>query len=105
MISILLAQRLQIGNEPIEGPLQGIDTIGDLVSKLMEFATPFALIILFFVFVWGGYDLLLSQGRPEKIKSAKAKFTTGIIGFALIVSAYIIAFLFKYIFNLGNGAI
>ena len=101
----VLAQRVNIGNEVVEGPLKGINTIGDLVSKVMEFATPLALVILFFVFAWGGYDLLLSQGKPDKIRSAKAKFTTGIIGFALVVSAYIVAFLLKYIFNLGNGAI
>ena len=101
----ILAQSMRVGGQPIEGPLKGIDNLGGLVSKLLEFLTPVALVILFFVFVWGGYDLLLSQGNPEKVKSAKAKFTTGIIGFILIISAYIIVRLLSAMFGLGKGAL
>lgn len=107
-----LAQELQIGINmspgaptvpPINGPLVGIKTLGDVVNKGIDFIMPFGAIILFFVLVWGGYDFLLSRGNPEKIKGAQAKLTTGIVGFILLVSSYFIVKLLAKIFGLDNG--
>lgn len=90
----------------ISGPLDPqIQTVGDLVSRIMQFLIPLAIVILFFVFISGGYDLLLSRGNPEKMKSAKAKFTAGIIGFILMVSSYMIVKLVAVIFGLEGGGL
>jgi len=69
----------------------------------VKFLIPLAGIILLMVMIWGGYDYMMSRGQPEKIKSAQAKITTGIIGFALLVFSYIIAKLVATIFGLGQG--
>ncbi len=94
------------GNNPsgegigISGPLDKIVTVGDLVSRITQFLIPVAALILFFVLISGGYDLLMSQGNPEKLKSARAKITAGVIGFVLMIASYMIVKLISSIFGL-----
>ncbi len=100
----LLAQGLKISGVDINGPLVGISSIGDVVNKVLNFFVfPVAGIILLFVFIWGGYDFILSRGSPEKVKSAWAKFTTGIIGFLILVFAYFFVRLISKIFGINSG--
>ena len=103
----LLAQNLQIGGQNFKGPLDpNLNTIGDVVNTVVfNFLIPISAVILLFVFIWGGYDFLLSQGSPDKIKSGRAKIVTGLIGFVLILMAFTFAKLGAYIFGLGNGVL
>jgi len=99
-----LAQNLKINGKDIAGPLNSqITDLGSLVNRLMLFIVPLAAVILLFVLIWGGIDLMMSRGTPEKIKGARAKITAGLIGFFLLVSAYFIARLVATIFGLGTG--
>lgn len=102
----LLAQKIKIGGQEIIGPLgDEITNLGDLVNKLVDFIIPLSGIILLLVLIWGGYDYLLSHGDPEKVKSGKAKITTGIIGFIIIILAYTLTKLIAYIFGMqGLGS-
>ncbi len=100
---MLIAQRVKIGNHEIVGPLQGIETIGDVVNRVLGFFVPFVGIILTLTFVWAGYDLLTSGGNPEKVKSAKAKLTTAIIGVIILVGSFLVAKIAAYIFNLDSA--
>lgn len=99
----ILAQQVDIGGQPITGPLQGINNLSDIVNKVVEFLIPLAGIILLLVLIWGGYDYLMSQGNPEKIKGAQAKITTGIIGFVLLVVSYVVVKLIAKIFGFDVG--
>ena len=100
-----LAQRVKIGDQEIIGPLTGtgIETIGDVINRILSFFVPFVGIILTLTFVWAGYELLTSGGNPEKVKSAKAKLTTAIIGVIVLVLSFLIAKLAAYIFNLDTA--
>ena len=103
----LLAQEIHIGTEGatvIKGPLSGINNLSDLVNKVLVFIVPFAAIILFFVLVWGGFDFLMSQGNPEKIKSGRMKIITGLIGFFILVFSIAIVRLLGFIFGLGDSS-
>ena len=82
-----------------------IKTLGDLVNRIIQFLIPLAAVILLVVFIWGGYDYMMSQGSPEKVKSAQAKITTGIIGLVLLLVSYVIVRLISQIFGLGGGII
>ncbi|SRR5690606_6870884 len=105
----VLAQGLQIETEgspvTVEGPLQNINNLGDLINLLMNFLVPLAGIILFFVLIWGGYDVLLSRGEADRLQSGKNKITAGIIGIVLLVLSYLIVNIIGYIFGLGDGVI
>lgn len=99
-----LAQKVTINNQTINGPVVGINDLGGLVSKIVNtFLIPLAGIILFIVLLWGGYSFITSRGNPEKVKSARAKITTGLIGFILLIVSYLIVRLLSYVFGLGNG--
>ncbi len=100
-----LAQAVSVGGQRIYGPLEGINTIGDLINRLIAFILPLAGVILILIFIWGGYDLILSQGQPDKIKSAKAKITAGIIGFLLLIFSYVIVKLITTIFGFNAGSL
>lgn len=99
----LIAQVLNVGGQEIKGPLVGINNVADLVNKVLSVLIPFAGIILLLVLIWGGYDFMMSQGNPEKIKSAQAKITTGIIGFILLAISYLLVRVIAVIFGLGGG--
>lgn len=103
-----VAQGLQIqpsGAAPVNitGPLVGINNLGDLVNTLMSFLLPISGVILFFILVWGGYDILMSQGESERLQSGKNKITAGIIGIVLLVLSYLITNILGYIFGVGGG--
>lgn len=108
-MSKLLAQGLQINTNSspvtIEGPLQNVDNLGDLVNLLMSFLLPIAGVILFFILIWGGYDILLSRGESEKLQIGKNKITAAIIGIVLLVLSYLLTRIFGYVFGLGDGTI
>ncbi len=99
----LIAQTVNINGQSIEGALVGISTIGDIVTRILGILIPIAGIILLFVLIWGGYDYMMSQGNPEKIKSAQAKMTTGIIGFVLLIISFFLVRLIAKIFGLDTG--
>lgn len=106
-----LAQQLKFRSKDgvetvINGPLKFKDgeiTLGDLINRVMNFLIPIAGVILFLIIIWGGYDFLMSGGEPDKIKSGKAKITSGLIGFGLLLFAYVAAKLVGFIFGLGSA--
>ncbi len=100
-----MAQNIVISGQTITGPLVGINNIGDLINKLMQFLIPLAAIILLLVFIWAGYDYMMSQGNPEKVKSAQAKLTTGLLGIILLAVSYMVVRFISFIFGLGGGII
>jgi len=107
MIGVLLAQCVKVNGQRICGPAKQfngapISTPADLVNQIMPFAYGFSLVILLFVFIWGGFDLMTSRGAPEKIKSARAKLTSGIVGVILLATAFLITQFVSRIFGLGT---
>ncbi|PIZ62589.1 hypothetical protein COY16_03885 [Candidatus Roizmanbacteria bacterium CG_4_10_14_0_2_um_filter_39_13] len=107
----LLAQSLNFQVGPtgssrtiaIQGPLVGINSLADIVTVIMSFLYPFAGAIFLGVVIWGGFDLLTSHGEAEKLNSGRSKITSGIIGFILLATSYILAKLLGFIFGVGEG--
>lgn len=96
------AQCLNIGTQQICGPLKGINNISDVVNIVMIFVLPFAAVILFFVLLWGGYDLMTSAGSEEKIQNGRMKMTAGVIGFVLLAVSYILVGIIAGFTGLGG---
>lgn len=106
MKNTYLAQSMNINGTSLQGPLDPqIKDVGSLVSRVLSFILPLAGVVLLFVFIWGGYDFMMSQGNPERIKSAQAKITSGIIGFFILVTAYLVVRVIATIFGLGSTGI
>src|SRR3989344_4494651 len=89
----------------IQGPLVGINNLGDIINLSLKFLLPLAAVVLFFVIVYGGDGPFVSPGEPGKNKDGRNKITTGIIGFVLLVLSYVIVKLIAWIFGLGGGII
>ncbi len=109
MNPFLLAQ-LKIGNETIDSPLvdkngNQYSNLGQIIGAVTNFLIPIGAVILLFVLIWGGYDFMLSQGSPDKIKSARAKIVSGVVGLILMVFAFIIAKLISTIFDINGGVL
>lgn len=102
-----LAQKVNIGGKDIQGQLKlpgnAELTVGGLVSVLLPFVITVCSILLFFIFVWGGYDFMMSRGDPGRVKAARAKITTGIVGFVILVLSYFIVNLISYVFGVGGS--
>lgn len=98
-----LAQKLTVGGQDIEGPLVGIEKVGDIVSKLLTFLIPLGGILFLLVFIWGGIDIIMSQGSPEKWKTARLKITYAVVGFVLLAVAFLFVKLIETIFGLNTG--
>jgi hypothetical protein len=98
---------LQIGSENIPqiASLPGGKELNlvNIVNALVTFLIPLGAMILFVFLLWGGFDFLMANGEPEKMKSGKAKITSGIIGFVLLVFAYVITKILASIFGIGSS--
>ena len=99
----LLAAEVRINGMVIKDKLSGIDTLADVVNRMVPFIISLGGVLLFLILVWGGYDVMMSQGNPEKMKSGKAKITTAIVGFILLILSYFITKLISTIFGFGQG--
>ena len=105
MIPSVFAQDINVNGMSIKGPLVGYTNIADIINNVLPFVMTLAGIILFFVLMWGGFDYVTSQGQPEKLKTANAKITAGVIGFVLLVLSFLITRVLAYIFGVGQGII
>lgn len=67
--------------------------IGDLFSGptgLVTLFVMFAGILLLLYLIMGGYEMMTSGGVPEKMAAGKQKITGGLIGFAIVLFAFLI---------------
>lgn len=107
MTTKLLAQQINIGGEAIQGPLKlpgGEEaTVGGLTSVLSQFAIGAASIILLLILIWAGFDVIRSRGNPQKLSAARLKIVYAIVGYILLVSAFLITRLVANAFGLGAG--
>ncbi len=63
------------------------DTIGQLIRVALGFLGVIAVVII----LYGGFKWMVAGGNDEKVAEAKRLIIAGIIGLAIILSAYAIA--------------
>ena len=66
------------------------DNFEDFITSLIRSLTVIASPILVLMIVWGGFTFVVSGGKPEKAKKGRDIIKYAIIGFAIIVFAWII---------------
>ncbi len=82
--------------------LSGLDSIGEILSKLTPILFTIAGIILFLFFFMAGFSYLTSSGDPKKTEAAKARITESLIGFVIIITAFWLVQIAAFIFNLED---
>jgi hypothetical protein len=62
--------------------------LGDIISALLPYVFSAAGLILLLYLIYGGIQLMLSQGDPKAMQASQAKITNAVIGFVIIFLAY-----------------
>ena len=74
-------------NLAIPSQMSDIQTAVDTLVNLIFAGMVFAAIV---VIAWSGYDMVISQGDPGKIKAAKDQIAWAITGIVVTIFAFII---------------
>ena len=76
-----------------------------VVADIIKIVLGFLGIIAVILILYAGFKWMTSGGNEEKVSSAKKILTAGIIGLAIILSAYLIAnFIINRIYGAVNGS-
>lgn len=72
---------------------------GGVVSRLLVFIFPLAGLILFFMLVWGGFEMLIGAPTKKSMESGRNRVTAAIVGFLLLFSSYWIWQIIEVVFG------
>lgn len=62
--------------------------ISFILSNLISLFYTAAAVVLVFMFLWGAYDWMTSEGEKEKIQSAQRKILNAMIGIIIFAAAF-----------------
>ncbi|MBD3250609.1 MAG: hypothetical protein GF381_03515 [Candidatus Pacebacteria bacterium] len=75
----------------VEVPDEGFaDSIGSLITALLNFVMLIAALLVFMYLIWGGIEWITSGGDKSKTESARNKITAAIIGLIVLAASYAI---------------
>lgn len=75
--------------------------LGSFVSKSVSAIILVAGLATFMYMVYGGIQWIMSGGDKGKLEEARNKITNGIIGLAIVASAWAVYLLIDYFFGIG----
>jgi len=75
------------GNAPINLNDQNL-TIGTIISAFLPYIFAIAGILLLIYLIFGGLQLMTSQGEPKAVGAARQHITNALIGFVIIFFAF-----------------
>ena len=80
-------------SNPFKG--SGINSVPDFLDKLIDLLINFGAVIVVFFVVFAGFQFVMAQGNPEKIKKAKDVLMYTLIGAAILLGAKVISEVIK----------
>ncbi len=89
-----------------DGTPTGVPTLRCLelvYGNILSLSSYFIILVLFIMFVVGGYNYLTSFGSPDKVKKAQTTLRFAIIGFVLYLSAFLILKTIQFLFLDGSS--
>ena len=75
---------------PTSSNCTNIECLYGKFVEIMNWVFAFAIVIAVILIIIGGVQYMTAGGDDEKIKKAKAKFIWGLVGVAIVVSAWVI---------------
>lgn len=103
----VFAQSLKVSSWD-ECMINGVPTLSCIeiiFGNILTMSTVFIILILFIMFVYGGFQYLTSFGNAEKIKKAQSTLKYALFGFILFVSSYLILKIIDILFLGGENKI
>lgn len=76
--------------QSIPNPIGRATTIKDVLVNVLRALLGLLGILGVFMFIWGGYQFLLSGGNAESVKRGKATMFWASIGLAVIVGSWVL---------------
>ena len=77
------------------------DSLGSFVSKTFSAVLLVAGLATFMYLVYGGIEWVMSGGDKGKLEAARGKITNGVIGLAIVASAWAVYLIIDYFFGIG----
>lgn len=68
----------------------GVNTGGELISKILETTFFAAGFMAFFWMVWGAFQYIMASGKKDELQKARSRITYAIIGLMVVLLAYFI---------------
>ena len=91
---------------PATGPGTGFNinngTLGNLITVVLPYVFGAAGILLLIYLVLGGLEMMTSKGEPKAMQSAQGKITNALIGFIIVIFAFVIVQLFGQLLGIKN---
>lgn len=72
----------------LQNPLQ-VNSVTGLVQKFVEIFSYFVIILAVLAFIWVGFQFILAQGKPDRLKELKGWLAWIVIGVAVVIGARI----------------
>ena len=79
------------------------DTLGTIISVAYTYLIPLAGTGFLLGLIWGGFQYLTSAGDPKKTEKAKGIITAAVIGFIIVITAFVISQIINQVFTLGGS--
>lgn len=83
-----------------QAPTGGERFLGLLLPKLVGITLVFGGVAFFFMFLWGAVSWIISGGDKAHVEAAKARITSSLVGFILMISVFAIAALIETFFKI-----
>jgi len=95
-------EKIIVGQEEVvtlQNPLKGVNSIGDLVYKVIDFFMGLSYVVLAIFLILSGFKFVKAQGNPEELEDAKRTFKFTIIGGLLLIGANTIVKVLEKLIN------
>ncbi|HEU5114754.1 MAG TPA: hypothetical protein VFT82_03235 [Candidatus Paceibacterota bacterium] len=83
----------------IPNPLNGVNSISDLIYQVVQVVVDFSYVIIAFFLLLSGFKFITAQGSDSKLEDAKKTFFYTIIGAALVIGAQVIVSVLQSVFK------
>ncbi len=100
----LIAQNVDLNSiqsgAGLNGTLGASTTLGQIISAAVPWIFTIAGMLLLVYLIFGGLQLMLSQGEPKAAQAAKSHITNALVGFIIIFIAFWVVQLFGLVLAL-----
>lgn len=79
------------GGEGITNPLTGVNSLPDLIQRILDALIQLAIPVAVLFIVYAGFLFVTARGDEKKLETAKATLLYTVIGIAILVGASFIA--------------
>lgn len=89
VVALLLTVGLAFIGEPAYAA-DGVAQLQDVITRFIKPAIVVAGVVAVLIMVWGGFQLMTSSGRPDKLQAGKETIKWAVIGLIVVIAAYAI---------------